>query len=212
MSDPENPPLCASEPADTLDNDLDLTARPEPASPPPRPVNPLFGSIKQYQPAPRLPEYNHVESVTGATVADPARLRLRPAKFENEPDWAAPLNWFTRPMEEFGTSLMVYWFGYGVLQSLLVMLTSAFVPGYSSGPVLGLTVIFGPVFGWFMDVLMMVSSGLGFCAGVVFLIAEPVLFFMFFFSVEWRTRCRYFGIMVGVLILRAVIFTFALSR
>jgi hypothetical protein len=177
-----------------------------PASPAPSP----FGHIGQYRRREGPAEFVHPVSVTGATLEDPTG-ELSRQRMEQDPDWASPVRWFTKPLEEFGTSVAVYWFGYGVIQAVLVTLAAWLTGSLDHLTAGGYAAMlgFGPAYGTLMDVAAMATGGWALPVGLLLFFAEPALFFLFFFCAEWTDRLKCCLIMFGMIAIRVLILSFA---
>ncbi len=180
-------------------------------TPPPRtqPGKGALGDVRQYKHSPSLLHADGLESVTGATLADPSRKRVS-QPLTRDPDWASPMRWFARPLEEFGTSIAIYWLGYGGLQ-LAVVLLAGLVTG--QGEIthfsMGLMLAVGPLFAAFTDIILAAQGGWALPFGILGFLCEPVLFMLFFFSTEWVDRFKCMGLLLVLVVIRAVVLSFA---
>ena len=168
-------------------------------------ISPL-GPLSQYKPGERY--YPNKISVTGATMDDPSGSKTR-VQILRDPDWASPLRGFSLAAEGYAFSAFTYWFAYGITLSLASLVLSRIFPGASglSGPAIGAAVMFGPLFGFFLNIGLIVSGTWGAVFGAAMIMAEPVLIFCFFFASDWRERFRYASLTVALVILKALIYT-----
>ncbi len=169
-----------------------------------------IGSLNQYKPAERF--CANETSITGATVDDPTGSKSR-VQVVRDPDWASPLRGFSLAAEGYVFSVFTYWFGYGVLLAVVSSVLSLIfrdTVGLDTHAIAA-AVVFGPLYGGLLDFELAFSASWGAPFGIAMLVVEPFLFFLFFFSSEWRERFKYLALMAVFVIVKTVIYTLVIK-
>lgn len=171
-----------------------------------------IGSLRQYSHGESLPSDWNKTSLTGATMDDPTGSKTRQPVL-SDPEWASPLAGFKALITGRIFSFVLYWIGYG-FSLMLVMAILWLVGGAQAGSPLGASaaVLFvGPVIGLLLDLEIFISGSWMAVAGLILLLAEPILFYFYLFSDDSRERLRYFGAAVALVCVKTVIYALVSS-
>ena len=125
----------------------------------------------------------------------------------------SPLRGFSLAAEGYVFSVFTYWFGYGVLLAVVSSVLSLIfrdTVGLDTHAIAA-AVVFGPLYGGLLDFELAFSASWGAPFGIAMLVVEPFLFFLFFFSSEWRERFKYLALMAVFVIVKTVIYTLVIK-
>jgi hypothetical protein len=153
-------------------------------------------------------------------LAHPLQSRLSQAQsfdaqtkksYLRNPEWAAPKRAIGQTILDYFFSVLTYWFGYGLIMALVLLLGTLILGQMQEGSadLLGRIFAFGPLMGLLFDVALLNQSTLLSALGAGFIICEFVLFFLLLFTHDWGGRLRYCGFMLGLVLGKAAILLLA---